>query len=270
MANTPGPDLSPFSLAGKVALVTGGGRGIGAGIARAFAAAGAAVAVTARTAEQLDEVVADVRDAGGRAIACPADLAELDQLPGVVARAVDEFGQLDVLVNNAGGGDEWRPFLDTRVEQLEAAFRFNVSVPFELARLSVPHMLERPGASITNISSIAITKAVRGHIVYDAAKGALTHITRSMAADLGPRIRVNAILPGATETPALRDFLDNADPKLRVMMVERTRLRRNGTVDDVANAAVYLASPAASWVTGTLLEVDGGAVDELRERFPDL
>ena len=262
--------VDPFSLAGKVALVTGGGRGIGAGIARAFMNAGAAVSVAARTADQLDAVVAELEAAGGRAVACPADLVELDRLPGVIERTVDELGGLDVVVNNAGGGDEWRPFLDTSVEQLEAAFRFNVCVPFELSRLAVPHLLEREGASILNISSIAITKAVRGHIVYDASKGALTHITRSMAADLGPRIRVNAILPGATETPALRDFLDTADPSLRSMMIERTRLRRNASVDDIAHAAVYLASPAASFVTGKLLEVDGGAVDELRERFPDL
>jgi 7-alpha-hydroxysteroid dehydrogenase len=262
--------VNAFALTGRTALVTGGGRGIGAGIARRFADAGAMVAVTARTAEQLDAVVDEVRDTGGRAVAIPADLTDLNRLPEVIARTVDEFGHIDVLVNNAGGGDEWRPFLDTRVEQLEAALRFNVSVPFELARLAVPHLLERPGASIINISSIAITKAVRGHIVYDAAKGALTHITRSMAADLGPRIRVNAILPGPTETAALRDYLDAADPKLRAMLIERTRLRRNGTVDDIAYAAVYLASRAGSWVTGKLFEVDGGAVDEIRERFPDL
>jgi 7-alpha-hydroxysteroid dehydrogenase len=263
-------DENPFSLAGKVALVTGGGRGIGAGIAGAFADAGAAVAVVARTAEQLDEVVDEIVSAGGRAVACTADVTELDRLPEVVERAVDALGHLDVVVNNAGGGDEWRPFLDTRVEHLEASFRFNAVVPFELSRLAVPHLLDRPGASIINISSIAITKAVRGHIAYDAAKGALAFMTQSMAADLGPRIRVNAILPGATETPALQQILDAADSSFRATMLEHTRLRRNGTVEDIGNAAVFLASPAASWVTGKLLEVDGGAVDELRQRFPDL
>jgi len=261
---------SPFSLTGKVALITGGGRGIGAGIARAFADAGAAVALVARTPAQLDEVTDDIRSSGGQAIACPADVTELDGLPAVVERAVGELGQLDVVVNNAGGGDQWRPFLETTVEHLSTSFHFNALVPFELSRLAVPHLLDRPGASIINISSIAITKAVRGHIAYDAAKGALTYMTQSMAADLGPRIRVNAILPGATETPALREILDAADPSMREMMIERTRLRRNATVEDIGHAAVFLASPAASFVTGKLLEVDGGAVDELRQRFPDL
>ena len=111
---------------------------------------------------------------------------------------------------------------------------------------------------------------MRGHISYDASKGALTHITRSMAADLGPRIRVNAIQPGAVETPALQQVLDAADPSFRQLLIDHTRLRRNATVEDIGHAAVYLASPAASFVTGKLLEVDGGAVDELRQRFPDL
>jgi 7-alpha-hydroxysteroid dehydrogenase len=263
-------DANPFSIEGKVALITGGGRGIGAGIARAFANAGASVAIVARTAEQLDAVVEDIQSSGGEAIACPADVTDLDGLPAVVERAIDGLGHVDVVVNNAGGGDDWRPFLDTRVEHLATSFHFNALVPFELSRLAVPHLLERPGSSIINISSIAITKAVRGHIAYDAAKGALTYMTQSMAADLGPRIRVNAILPGATETPALREILDAADPSFRATMLEHTRLRRNGTVEDIGHAAVYLASPAASWVTGKLLEVDGGAVDELRQRFPDL
>jgi 7-alpha-hydroxysteroid dehydrogenase len=262
--------MSPFSLSGRVALITGGGRGIGEAIARSFAEAGAAVAITARTASEIDRVAADIEATGGRAFAWATDVNDIGRLPELVARTVDALGGLDVLINNAGGGDEWRPFLETTVEQLEAAFHFNVSVAFELARLSVPHMLERPGASIINISSIALYKSARGHIVYDAAKGALHMITKSMAADLGPRIRVNAILPGATETPALRELLDSRPPAMRQMLIDRTRLRRNATPADIANAAVFLASPAASFITGKYLEVDGGPVDEIAQRFPDL
>jgi len=156
-----------------------------------------------------------------------------------------------------------------RVEQLEVAFHFNVSVPFELCRLAVPRLLERPGASIVNIISTTVGKSLRGHLIYDVAKAALTQMTRSMAADLGPRIRVNAILPNAVETPALRKALDGR-PELRQSMIERTRLRRNGTPGDIARAALYLASPAPSWVTNTLLDVNGGPVDEITQMFPDL
>jgi 7-alpha-hydroxysteroid dehydrogenase len=261
---------SPFSLTDRVALITGGGRGIGEAIARRFAEAGAAVAVTARTASDIERVAADIEAGGGRAFAWPSDVNDVSRLPELIDRTVSTLGGLDILVNNAGGGDEWRPFLETTVEQLEAAFHFNVSVPFELTRLSVPHMLKRSGASVINMSSIALHKSARGHIAYDAAKGALHFITKSMAADLGPRIRVNAIMPGATETPALRELLDTRAPGMRQQLIERTRLRRNAVPNDIANAAVFLASPAASFITGKYLEVDGGSVDELSQRFPDL
>ncbi len=259
-----------FSLEGRVALITGGGRGIGAAIARGFAEAGAAVAVIARTTAEIDRLAAEIEAEGGRAFACTGDVNDLGALPAVVDRTVGALGGLDILVNNAGGGDEWRPFLDTTVAQLEAAFRFNVSVPFELSRLSVPHLLERPGASIINMSSIALLKSARGHIVYDAAKGALHSITRSMAADLGPRIRVNAIMPGATETPALRELLDTRAPAMREQLIDRARLRRLCAPADIANTAVFLASDAASFITGKYIEVDGGPVDEISQRFPDL
>jgi 7-alpha-hydroxysteroid dehydrogenase len=262
--------MSAFSLEGRVALITGGGRGIGEAIARGFAEAGAAVAVVARSTEEIERVAAEINAAGGRAVACTADVNDLGVLPDVIDRTVGEFGGLDTLVNNAGGGDEWRPFLETTVEQLEAAFHFNVSVAFELARLSAPHLLERPGASIINMSSIALLKSARGHIVYDAAKGALHSITRSMAADLGPRIRVNAIMPSATETPALRELLDARAPAMRQQLIERTRLRRLCAPADIANTALFLASDAASFITGKYFEVDGGPVDEISQRFPDL
>jgi 7-alpha-hydroxysteroid dehydrogenase len=261
--------VADFSLTGKVALVTGGGRGIGAAIAHAFAAAGAAVAVTARTQSDIDAVVAEIAAAGGRAFAFPADVNDLARLAELVEATVEELGGLDVLVNNAGG--EVSPsFLETRVEDLEAALHFNVSVPFELSRLAVPHLLERPGASILNMSSVAAGRSVRGHLVHHTCKGALTQLTLSMAADLGPRIRVNALLPGAIETAALRAYFEMKAPDLRETIVQHTRLGRIGTPDDVADAAVFLASPAASWITGKLLEVDGGRVDELRPIASDL
>jgi 7-alpha-hydroxysteroid dehydrogenase len=130
-------------------------------------------------------------------------------------------------------------------------------------------MLDRPGASIVLISSMTPGKSMRGHLIYEVAKAALNQLTKSLAAELGPRIRVNAILPGPTETEALRAVLE-AQPALREALSGFIRMRRNGTPDDIANAALYLASPAASWVTAALLDVNGGPVDEGQGRFPDL
>ncbi len=261
--------MNAFSLSGRVALITGAGRGIGAAIARAFAEAGAAVVVAARTGADLEVIAAEIRAAGGRAEPLPLDVNDLGRLPALVDQAASTFGGLDILVNNAGG--EITPtFLETRVDHIEAAVRFNVSAPFELSRLATPYLLERPGASIINISSIVVGKSVRAHLAHHTGKAAEAQLTRSMAADLGPRIRVNAILPGAIETDALRQYLDTKAPDLRKTLADHTRLRRIGTPDDVAYAAVYLASPAASWVTGTLLKIDGGTVDEIVPMVPDL
>jgi 7-alpha-hydroxysteroid dehydrogenase len=175
---------------------------------------------------------------------------------------------LDVLVNNAGG--EVSPsFLDTRVSHLEEAFHFNVSVPFELSRLAVPHLLQRPGASIINIGSVVVGQSVRGHLAHHTGKAAQAQLTLSLAADLGPKIRVNAILPGAIETAALRRYFDvKAD--LRHLLVRSSRMRRIGTPEDVALTAVFLASPASSWMTAQLIELDGGPVDGIMEYEPDL
>jgi 7-alpha-hydroxysteroid dehydrogenase len=258
----------PRSLEGKVALVTGSGRGIGAGMARAFAEAGAAVALTARTSAEIEAVAAEIRAGGGRAIAVQADLTDVAQLPGLIERTVAELGGLDVLVNNAGGATS-PAFVDTRIELIESMFHLIVSVPFELARLALPHMLERPGASIINILSPGAFRAPRGNLAYYVSKAALAHMTRLMAADLGPRVRVTAITPRPTETPALEKVFEE-HPQMREAAMRATRLRRMGTPGDVGAAAVFLASPAASFITGALLPVNGGEVEEMRQISPDL
>jgi 7-alpha-hydroxysteroid dehydrogenase len=262
--------VDDFSLNGRVAIVTGSGRGIGAEIARAFARAGAAVTVTARTASDVEGVAEGIEAAGGRALRHPADVTDFDSLPGLVDQTVAELGGIDILVNSAGGGLEWRPFMETSVEQLMSQYQFTVAAPFRLCQLAVPHMLERPGSSIINIGSVTVGKQLRGHLVYECAKAAVSQLVKSMSADLGPKIRVNGIHPGTIETPFIKEFLDNGPQELRQAIIERTRLRRNGTPHDVALAAVYLASPAAAFVTGTMLDVNGGAVDEYRAMFPDL
>jgi 7-alpha-hydroxysteroid dehydrogenase len=258
-----------FSLEGKVALITGSGRGIGAGIARAFARAGASIVLVARTQSELDAVAAEIREAGGRATTIATDITDIAGLPAVIDRAVAAFGGLDVLVNNAGGGFS-TPFVDVRVEQLEALFRLEVSVPFELSRLALPHLLARPGACIINTVSPGAYKAPRGFLTHYVVKAALAQLTRLMAADLGPRIRVNAIVPGAVETPALKQVLDSQGPGFREAITNQVRLRKLSTPDDIGRATVFLASPAAAFTTGALLDLTGGHVDEMMAMYPDL
>jgi len=267
------PVLERFSVKDKVAVVTGAGKGIGAAIAVALAEAGADVALLARTVADLEQVAAAVNEHGRRALIIPTDVMELDQLQPAVDRTVEELGGIDILVNNAGGAVP-APFMDSRAEHLEWAFHFNVSSPVELTRLVVPHMVARGSGAVLNIGSMAGAHASRGYIAYGTAKAALAHATKLMASDLAPKIRVNAILPGAVETWALNWFLGYKEEQgapVRPTMLERTLLQRNGTPDDIAPAALFLLSDAGSWITGKLLEVDGGWGFELLPReIPDL
>lgn len=262
--------LEQFRLSDQVAILTGAGRGIGAAIAESFAEAGADVVVTARTESQLEETAAAIRAHGGRVLAIPGDVNDLGFLAKLVDETIQELGRLDIVVNNAGGSIS-KPMLDTRVEDLEASFHFNVSAPFELSRLAVPHMLEYGGGSIVNIGSVAGRNANRGSLTHSLTKAALAQLTRLMAAELAPRVRVNAVLPGAIETAALKGWLDSKGASAREEMERNTPMRRNGLPEDVAPAVLYLVSPAASWVTGKLIEVDGGMLGEvLPSRLPDL
>ena len=261
--------MEAFSLRDKVALITGGGRGIGEGVARAFVEAGATVALVARTPEQVEAVAANIRSNGGKAIALTADVTDLDALPGLVEKTVAEFGGLDILVNNAGG-EISPPFLDTRPQHLIDAFHFNAVVPFELSRHAVPHLLERPGASILNMCSDIVGIQTRGSLAHHTGKAAEAQLTLSMAADLGPKIRVNALLPAQVETPKLQEFMNVKAPNLREILIKNTRMRRNATPQDIGYAAVYLCSPAASWITGSLFRMNGGLVQEHGTKFPDL
>jgi 7-alpha-hydroxysteroid dehydrogenase len=260
--------LDAFRLDGKVAIVTGAGRGIGASIARTFADAGANLVLTARTKEQLDEVATDVRAAGGEALVIPADVNENDVLEEIVARTVAELGRIDVVVNNAGGTMP-RPFLDTSPGFFERSFHFNVTTAFVLSKAATPHLLASGEGSIVNISSAIGRLRDRGFVAYGTAKAALSHMTRLTAADLAPKVRVNAIAVGSIATSALETVLDN--PEIRDEMVRRTPLKRLGRPEDIALCALYLASPAGSFVTGKLFEVDGGLEEaNLDLALPDL
>ncbi len=246
--------LDRFKLSDKVAIVTGAGRGIGRGTALAFAEMGAHVVCAARTREQIDDTATQARAFGVEAIAVPCDVAERAQLENLVAETMKRFGRIDILVNNAGGTPP-RPALRTSEEMFNNAFQFNVTTAFLLTRFVVPHMTAGTGGSVVNISSAAGRLIQPGFAAYGTAKAALTFLTRLLACEFAPKVRVNAIAVGATLTSALAPFLNDES---RTQMEALTPMKRLGEVEDIAIAALYLASAASSWVTGKVLEVDGG------------
>jgi len=248
--------LDRFRLTDRVALVTGAGRGIGAACALALAQAGADVVLAARTEEQLRAVAADVERCGRQAEVVVADLGDLDRCAALADDATRRFGRLDIVVNNVGG---WmpRPFADVSPGHLERAFRHNVGTAHAVLRAALPLLLASDAASVVNISSMAGRVAPRGFLAYGTAKAALSHYTRLAAADLGPRVRVNAIAVGTVATSATELVL--TDDAARRQVEATALVRRIGQPEDIAATVVYLASDAASFVTGKVLEVDGGA-----------
>jgi 7-alpha-hydroxysteroid dehydrogenase len=246
--------LDRFRLTDKVAVVTGAGRGIGRGIALAFAEMGADVVCAARTESEIDATAARVRALGRRALPVRCDVTQTADLEALSATAMREFGRIDLLVNNAGGFPPM-PFLDTDLPSWEWCFRFNLTSAFVLTRACLPHMVAGEGGAILNVSSAAGRIVRKGFVAYGTAKAALSFMTRQLAAEFAPRVRVNALAVGAVETAALAPFLT---PEVRSQMEALTPMRRIGSVDDVAVAALWLCSPAGGWVTGKVVEVDGG------------
>lgn len=260
--------LDSFRLDDQVAVITGAGRGLGAAIAVAFAEAGADVVIASRTRSELDLVADQVRGTGRSAHVVAADLSEPDATAALASAAAEAFGRLDIVVNNVGGTMP-NALLGTSDADLADAFGFNVLTAHALTKAAAPLMLERSGGSIINITSTMGRLAGRGFAAYGTAKAALAHYTRLAAIDLCPRIRVNAIAPGSILTSALEVVAGNDE--LRTQMEKATPMRRLGKPEDIAAAAVYLASPAASYLTGKTLEVDGGLVTpNLDLPIPDL
>lgn len=263
--------LDRFLLTDRVAVVTGAGRGIGAATAVALAEAGADVVLSARTSGDLDQVAEAITATGRRAHPVVADLSDVDTAAGLAATALDTFGRLDIVVNNLGGAYP-RPLLETTTDFLESAFRFNVSTAHALTSAAAPIMLEhdRPGGgAVVNISSIMGRVSGRGFVAYGTAKAALAHLTELTAYDLAPRIRVNAIAVGSVATSALDLVLGNEEIAGR--MAAATPLRRIGDVEEIAAAVLFLASPAGGYITGKVIEVDGGLqAPNLELGLPDL
>jgi len=248
--------LDRFKLTGRVAIVTGAGRGIGKGIALGFAEAGADVVCAARTQADIDETAKQVEGLGRRALAVSTDVTVEADLDALVDAAMEAFGRIDVLVNNAGGTPP-RAALATSAAFLEKALRFNLVSAFLLTQKVVPRMVESAGqGTIVNISSRASDMVQTSFSAYGAAKAGLNMMTRNFAAEFAPKVRVNAISVGGVDTEGLKVVLTS--PELSRQFNEGTPMGRPGTVEDIAAAALYLASPASGWVTGKIFQVDGG------------
>lgn len=248
-----------FSLKEHVAIVTGGGAGIGRAVCLMFAEAGADVACTDLKEADAEAVAAECRKFGRRSVGLKLDVTNEAERVAVVEYVVQEFGRLTTLVNNAGGGGP-KPF-DMSLSEFEWAFQLNLFSLFRLSQLVAPHLKAAGGGAIINISSMAGQNTNKRMCSYGSSKAAVDHLTRNMAFDLGAdNIRVNAIAPGAIRTAALATVLS---PDIEKAMLKHTPLGRLGEGADIAAAALYLAAPASAWVSGQVLTVSGGGVQEL-------
>ena len=249
------PEL--FDMTGHVAVITGGGRGIGEGIATAFAQSGAAVVVAARRTAEIERVAATIREAGGRAIAVTTDVTDDEAVDALARAAVEAFGSLTVWVNNAGGSPMRMPLQELPREEWDRTIELNLTAVY-VGSMTAARYIDR--GSIINISSGAGTGPVPGSAHYGAAKAATNSLTWTLSAELAPNIRVNGVAPGAIPTEVMLTAVGKTEDQLDELLDEwNIPLGRLGTPQDIGAACVYLASDAAGWVSGEILRVGGGA-----------
>ncbi|TYL37685.1 dehydrogenase [Natronococcus pandeyae] len=247
-----------FDLDGRVALVTGGGRGIGRAIAIELANAGAAVVPTARSTTEIEAVAEEIEAEGGDALAVPADVTDPDAVADAVDRAVDAFGDLDVVVNNAGMNPEdalGRPE-DVSRDGFGRTLEVNLGGAYEVTTTAAESLHENGGGSVVNVASVGGIVGLPRQHPYVASKHGLVGLTKSMSLDWAPEVRVNAVAPGYVATDLTEDLQENE--QLRASILDRTPLDRFADPEEIAGPVVFLASDAASFVTGSCLSVDGG------------
>ena len=244
-----------FDLSGRVAVVTGGTRGLGLAMAHGFARAGAEVVVVSRKPEACEEVAAALRAEGAKAAACACHVGHWDRLDGLVEDVYRDFGRVDVLVNNAGVSPVYGKLSEVTEELFDKVVSVNLKGPFRLAALVGERMVEAGGGSIINVSSTGAVRPTRDIVPYAAAKAGVNAMTVGLAHALGPSVRVNAIMPG----PFLTSIASAWDMELFTQLARTFPLRRAGEAEEIVGAALYLASDASSYTTGTILTVDGGA-----------
>lgn len=248
---------SLFDLTGKVAVVTGGGDGIGKGCCELLAAAGASVIVSDINADKAQSVADGINAAGGHATPVVCNVLEDADLANLVDTAVKTYGTVNILVNNAGlgGGGRENPF-KIDMSYVERIYRINVFAPLRLCQLAVPEMEKSGYGSIVNITSMSSIDKEANMCVYSSSKAALNHLAANLAYDFGPYgVRVNNVGPGATRTAALESILT---PELQEKMLRHTPINRLGEVSDIAQAVLFFASPASAWISGQVIFVNGG------------
>ena len=249
--------MAEFSLDGKVAVITGASRGIGRAIALRLAGAGARVVVSSRKLENVQAVAGEIAVAGGEALAVQAHVGRTDDVTALVARAVEAYGRIDVAVNNAGTNPHFGPLLSADEGQWDKILDTNLKGAFRVCKAVVPHMEAQGGGKIINVASVAGLRPMPGLSVYSISKAALIMLTQVLAAELGHAgIRVNAIAPGVIKTRFSQLLYQT--PQIANPLLACTPLSCFGEPDDVAGLALYLASPASDFVTGSVFVVDGG------------
>ena len=247
---------SLFNLLGKTAIVTGGGNGIGRASSKMLASFGANVVVSDFNLDAAKQVVEEINDEGGNAIALKCDVTIDQELVDLVDNTIKTFKQIHILVNNVGGGGGGKenPF-EIDVDQFRGVFERNLFSMWRLSQLVAPHMKKAQYGSIINISSMASVDTSPAMSAYASSKAAINHMTRNLAFDYGPEVRLNAIGPGAIKTDALASVLT---PEIEKKMLQHTPLGRLGEPEDIAGAVLYFASPISKWVSGQVIFVNGG------------